>query len=140
MEVARNRESLSFSRAIREGRQRVSNARRPPGVHRTFSYVERGFYSKEIERILNYFLRCQVLFVTRLELLNSQRLTLDSICTFLGVPAFRRYPVPEIIHSYATKIPSSPSAEDVRYLRTLFEDDLEVAESLINRPIEQEYL
>src|SRR6476661_6425498 len=44
MEVSRGAENLSFSAAIKPaGRQRVSQSTN--GVHRVYSYVERGFYA-----------------------------------------------------------------------------------------------
>ena len=51
METSRGWETLPFSAAIRpKARERVRLA--PGGVHRVFSYVERGFYATQIERIL----------------------------------------------------------------------------------------
>lgn len=46
METARNRETLNFSEAIRQGRQRVHAQYRLNIGHQLFNYVERGFYTK----------------------------------------------------------------------------------------------
>ncbi|MGP3699493.1 hypothetical protein [Rhodobacter sp. NSM] len=54
MEVARGNESLSFSEAIREGRARVARN------GRVFTYVERGFYGAQLERLETCFPREQV--------------------------------------------------------------------------------
>lgn len=139
MEVARKRESLTFSCAIREGRSRVSAALESQGQHRVFSYVERSFYANQIRRLLKHFPRTQVLFLTRVELLYRQRSVLDSICLFLDVSAFEEYPSPQIIHSYETATIASPLPGDVQYLRDLFKDDLSITESLINQAVELEY-
>jgi hypothetical protein len=61
MEVGRGSDTLPFCEAIGwKARQRVRTA--PHGVHRVFSYVERGFYSTQIERLLGLFPRKQVIF------------------------------------------------------------------------------
>lgn len=139
MEVVRNRESLGFSQAIREGRTRVSAVAKPKGQHRVFSYVERGFYASQMERVLEYFPRDQILILTRMGVMHRQRETLDSICRFLEVPMFREYPPPRIVHSYAAETMAAPLPMDVQYLRRLFTDDLAITESLINVSIEPEY-
>lgn len=62
METKRRRETLSFQEAATEiGRIRVRET--PTGRHRVFSYVERGFYANQIERLLKYFPREQLFFV-----------------------------------------------------------------------------
>lgn len=54
METQRGVETMPFATAVSPtGRLRVSAD--PTGVHRTFSYVERGFYSYQIERALALF-------------------------------------------------------------------------------------
>lgn len=56
MEMARHRETLPFEIAIsKSGRQRVAEA--PGGVHRTHSYVERGFYAEQVVGVLSRFPR-----------------------------------------------------------------------------------
>ena len=51
MEWARKRETLPFDQAIREGRQRVRTSEK---ALRTFSYVERGFYGKQVRQLLTH--------------------------------------------------------------------------------------
>lgn len=83
METTRNDESLSFSQAIREGRERVRGA--DGGVHRVYSYVERGFYSAQVSRLLRWFPRSQVMFFRTDHLWQQPEATLTQICAFLGV-------------------------------------------------------
>ncbi len=66
------------------GRQRVADA--PGGVHRTYSYVERGFYAGQIERVLRSFPRDQVMFLRNDELWSDPLGTLSHIEAFLGLP------------------------------------------------------
>jgi len=84
MEKKRGKEKLSFGDAISPaGRQRVSSA--PGGVHRVYSYVERGFYAEQIERLLGLFPREQVYFFRADQLWNDPASTLAAIEKFLGV-------------------------------------------------------
>jgi hypothetical protein len=84
METMREDEALSFSAAIREGRARVRGA--AGGVHRAFSYVERGYYDEQIARLLALFPREQTYFVRTDELFTKPEQTFVAIERFLGVP------------------------------------------------------
>ena len=139
MEVSRHAESLDFSRAIRDGRARVVADQEIDGQHRVFSYVERGFYAPQIERLRAHFPSNRILFLTRQDLLRRRESTLDAVCRFLEVPGFERCPPQEMLFSHAETRVGPPSSDDVRYLRDLFRDDLEIAESSIGRRIELEY-
>ncbi|MCB1418008.1 MAG: sulfotransferase [Notoacmeibacter sp.] len=84
METTRGAETLSFEDAISEaGRDRVRHA--PGGVHRVFSYVERGFYGKQVTRMLALFPRSQLHFVKTDDLWCDAGTTLNGLCTFLGL-------------------------------------------------------
>lgn len=60
METSRGAETEPFSWCIREGRARLFESH-PWGHHREFSYVERGFYGEQVERLFRLFPREQVL-------------------------------------------------------------------------------
>lgn len=84
MEVARGRETLDFSKAISiRGRARVWLAR--GRVHRRYSYVEKGQYVRQVERLLRFYPREQVLFLTSDQLWHDEAQTLDRVCAFLGI-------------------------------------------------------
>ena len=139
METVRSWDTLDFSRAIREGRDRVVTQGQIEGQHRVFSYVERGFYAVQVERLFARFPRDRIFFLTRMDLLRRRESTLDSICKFLDIPKWRKYPPHEIVRSRASAGVDPPSVKDIRYLRELFREDLEITESLIGRTIELEY-
>jgi hypothetical protein len=84
METGRDADTLSFSAAVREGRARVREA--PGGVHRVFSYVERGYYDEQIARLLSLFAREQVHFLRPDDLFARPEPALAAIERFLGVP------------------------------------------------------
>lgn len=86
METARGVETHPFSWCIRQGRTRLMAAT-PWGHHREFSYVERGFYGEQVERLLALFPRDQVLFLTADALRSDPNQALAQVGQFLGTPA-----------------------------------------------------
>ena len=60
MEVHRKRENRTFWKAINE---ELENHAKSNKQHRTFSYLDRGFYSIQIAEILGYYNRKQVLII-----------------------------------------------------------------------------
>jgi len=97
METKRGWDSLPFRQAVGpEGRQRVRDA--PGGVHRMFSYVERGLYAGQIEHLLTLFPRYQVLFFRTDRLWLEPGHVLDEVQDFIEVErrltAQHRYVVP----------------------------------------------
>jgi len=122
MEAKRGLEPLPFSEAITSAaRRRVRNS--PNGVHRVFSYVERGFYSKQIEIALRLFPRSQVMFYRTDDLWSDPNFVLCQIQDFLGVGrklcVNRSYIVPEQAFE-----PEKMSTADRRSLDRLFADDI----------------
>ncbi len=99
MEQGRGAEALDFETAISlAGRRRVREA--PGGVHRVYSYVERGYYAAQIERLLSVFPREQIHFLRTDQHWQDTSGTLAAIERFLGVQpvisvtAKQRYIVP----------------------------------------------
>jgi len=121
MEFARGAETQPFAWCIREGRARVATA--PGGRHRVFSYVERGFYAEQLERLLTLFPSSQVLCLRAEDLMARPGEALDRIRAFLDLspgPA----PRPHLAHvgpEFDGEVGLTP--EDVRYLRDLYAAD-----------------
>ena len=84
METSRGVETRPFSWCIRQGRARLFESE-PWGVHREFSYVERGFYGEQIERLFSIFPPEQVLILTAEELRQDPSKRLATLNQFLGV-------------------------------------------------------
>jgi len=99
MEYSKRKEANGFSWCIREGRERVRTGDpAAPGHHRVFSYVERGFYGRQIARLLALFPRSQCLFLRSEDLLARPDDILADVCAFLDQPP----PVgitPRIVHA-----------------------------------------
>jgi hypothetical protein len=119
MEFARGAETQAFSWCIREGRQRLFEGE-PWGHHREFSYVERGFYGEQVERLFSLFPRDQVLILGAETLQSDPASVLGRIADFLGAPA------PPPVKSRRIHVGrefAGLTAEDVAYLRTLYARD-----------------
>ena len=122
METTRGRESVSFEEAIRAGRERVTAA--PKGVHRVYSYVERGFYAEQVARMLGLFSAEQILFLRTDALWSDPVLTLGRVYAFLDLPptdemAPQRYVVP-LVSERGAPLDRSEAA----YLADLYAADI----------------
>jgi hypothetical protein len=128
METHRGWDTLPFSAAIRPtGRLRVGSA--PGGVHRVFSYVERGFYAPQVERMLQLFPRTQLLFLRTDALWRDPEQTLRRVHSFLEVA-----PAPPGEHRYTVSVKSDahapPELDDAEYLSAIYADDILATASL----------
>lgn len=125
MEYAKGKETRPFAWCIREGRERLATADpTAPGHHRVYSYVERGFYGQQVERLFGLFPREQCLLLQSEELKSNPAGQLDRICTFLDLSSPREV-TPRTVHSAReAAYPSNLEIEDRRLLATLFEPEL----------------
>lgn len=120
METARGVETAPFGWCIRQGRQRLFDAE-PWGHHREFSYVERGFYAEQLERLYGLFPRDQVLVLRSEDLRDDPAPVLARVRRFIGAdPAAA--PEPQAIHVGAdTAVRLDP--EDAEFLRAVYARD-----------------
>ena len=121
METARGAETEPFAWCIRQGRQRLFKAK-PWGVHREFSYVERGFYGEQLERLYSFFPREQVLVLQAGELRADPGAVLDQVGRFLGGP--KRGPVSHRDVHVGQEIGGALAAADIEYLRSIYAEDM----------------
>lgn len=123
MEYARGKESEPFGWCIRDGRARMATGTPYPGFHRVYSYVERGFYGRQLARAFRLFPRDQVLILSSEELKRDPGATLEAICRFLGIPS---QPIQPRISRPAADIayPSTLTSEDVTFLQRLFAEEM----------------
>lgn len=124
MEILRNAETLSFSEAIRDGRKRMAEQAGRDGLHRVYSYVERGFYAEQLEKVFSMFARQQVLILKQTDLACRFGAVMDEICSFLDIGRFPTYPRREQVFSFAERLEDSFSEEDRSYLEAVFHDDM----------------
>lgn len=121
METARGVETRPFSWCIRQGRRRLFESE-PWGVHREFSYVERGFYGQQVERLLTLFPRDQVLLLRSEDLRKDATSALTMVSDFLDAPAARPTSAREVHVGKDLGVSLPP--EDVTFLRDVYHDDM----------------
>ena len=126
MEQQRGEDSASFLDAIRTETQRCRASL--PLQHRTFSYIERGFYSHQLRRLWRFFGREQVLVLNHEDLRNSPQTTLDRVHTHIGVEPMD-WAREELLHvgAYNSPMPSEAKA----LLRQVFWHEICQLESLL---------
>ena len=134
MASARGRDTMLFSDAIREGRSRVQSEAEVEGLLRRFSYVERGFYGRQLAYLLDHFPRRQIHCEISEEFFGGQAATLQRISSFLGIGPF---PALRPVHRNpgATFGVPTLSGDEVRYLSELFREDVAAVESFLGRSI-----
>jgi len=124
MESGRGAEAYPFAWCIREGRDRVAADPVTPGFHREYSYVERGFYGAQLERLLQHFPRSQTLLLASEDLASDPGAVLARVTDFLGVPPFPGKIEARRSHVGREMNPSDhPTAEDVALLRSIYASD-----------------
>jgi hypothetical protein len=122
MEYARGAETKAFAWCIREGRQRLFQAE-PWGVHREFSYVERGFYGEQMERLYGLFPREQVLVLKAEELRGEPGPVLGRVRAFLGLPEGPSPPPREVHVGREMDYGAAISDQDIAHLRAVYARD-----------------
>lgn len=123
MEYARGVETHPFAWCIRQGRRRLFDAE-PWGHHREFSYVERGFYGEQVERLYSLFPRNQVLILKSDDLRRDPTRVLGEVNRFLGAPPPPTAAAREVHVGREMDYGSELGAEDVAFLRDLYARDM----------------
>jgi len=121
METSRGVETHPFAWCIRQGRARLFEAE-PWGAHREFSYVERGFYGEQIERLFSIFPREQVLILQADELRRAPTGTLGRVNSFLGAPSAA--PVDHRDVHVGQDIGGQLNEDDDAFLREVYAEDM----------------
>jgi len=124
MEYARGAETRPFSWCIREGRARLLAAE-PWGFHREYSYVERGFYGEQVERLFRLFPREQVLILKSDALRADPTAVLTRVNRFLGLDAPAWIEAREVHVGREMDYGSELTSSDAAFLRGLYARDME---------------
>lgn len=132
MEYQRGREKLGFIAAIqREAKLRKN---RIIGQHRILSYVDRGYYSKQLQRLWKFFGRENVLVLRQEELMDCPQSLLERVYTFLGVSSI---PLTETIRRNSTVYSAALTNDAKRYLRDVFEPEIVSLEQILGWDLKQ---
>ena len=126
MQRFKNREPLDFLDALKEEPRRIAQ---PLTIEsRRFAYVDRGFYSGQLERVFKFFPREQVHFVKFEDFRDRKQETLDGVFEFLGVKPLRRIRDKDRnIVPYERTI----TAEEREYLSEVFSAEIAKLERLL---------
>lgn len=119
MESRRGEETLGFLEALQAEEERCRAAL--PQQHRVFSYVARGHYCAQLQRIWNVLTASQTLVLKHDDLLNNPRASLDQIHAHLGVD-HQAFSGDELIH--ALPYENSMSQEAKAWLHHHFEAEI----------------
>lgn len=87
MQRFKGREPLDFLDAVNQEKNRAREA--APLQCRRFSYVDRGFYAGQLERVFKFFSRERVQIIKFEQFQKRKDETLDGIFSFLGVKPLR---------------------------------------------------
>lgn len=125
MEYARGKETEPFAWCIRDGRARMADGTPYPGFHRVYSYIERGFYGRQLARALDLFPREQLLLLGSHTLKHDPTAAIGRICAFLGAsppsePLAHKTSRPAATIDY----PATLSDSDVTFLQRQFADEM----------------
>ena len=120
MQRFKDREPLDFMDAIKEEPHRIAT---PLSIEsRRFSYVDRGFYSVQLERVFKFFSREQVQVVKFEEFRDRKQETLDAIFDFLGVKRIR---IDRDKDRNVVPYERAMTAEERKYLAEVFAVEIE---------------
>jgi hypothetical protein len=127
MQRERGYETLDFLEAIKIEPQRQKEA--VPLQSRRFSYVGRGLYAQQMERVLQFFPRPQVKIVRFEELRGDVAAVMNSIFAFVGVN-----PLPRIRNKERNPIPYQReiASNERREVYALFAQDIANLEKLLD--------
>ena len=95
---------------------------------RKFSYVDRGFYAEQIERVFRYFPREQVHIIKFEDFRRNARNTLDAVCDFLSVEPLK---ILNNVETGSTPYARKMTGSERQYLFDLYRRDIERLEKLL---------
>jgi len=126
MQRDRHLESLDFLDAVQEEKNRARDAM--PFQLRKFSYVDRGFYAAQIERVFRYFPREQVKVIKFEHFRREARKTLDAVCNFIGIEPLQNL---NNVETGSTPYLRKMTRSEREYLVELYKSDIDRLEKLL---------
>ena len=126
MQRFKGREPLDFLEAVKEERKRAQES--APLQSRRFSYVARGFYGEQLERVFKFFPQEQVKVIKSEEFREKNSETLDSIFRFLGA---RSRAMPRNKDRNVVPYERAITPEERQYLSAMFVEDIAKLEQML---------
>jgi Sulfotransferase domain len=126
MQRDRGLENLDFLAAVQEEKNRAGETL--PFQLRKFSYIDRGFYGKQMERVFRYFPREQVHIIKFEDFRRNARKALDAVCDFLGVEPLKNL---SNVETGSTPYARNMTSSERQYLLDLYRNDIDRLENLL---------
>lgn len=126
MQRDRHLESLDFLAAVQEEKNRAREAM--PFQLRKFSYVDRGFYADQIERVFRYFPREQIEVIKFEHFRREACKTLDAVCNFIGIEPLQNL---NNVETGSTPYVRKMTRSERQYLVDLYKSDIDRLEKLL---------
>ena len=123
MERSRQAETLSFADAIRCEEERCREAL--PYQHRVFSYLDRGFYLEQLQRLWHCFPRSNILILPSEQLRRQPLATLHQVCDFLAINRLEAV-TPRELHCRPYEAAMAPGER--QRLRCLYREEIQALE------------
>lgn len=114
-------EALPFSSAIRQGRLRILDDGPASFAARRYSYVERGFYARQLKQLSEVFGWERIMVAKQDDLSQRPDDVLASVTDFLGVSRLPQ--LPQVRQNVSPGV-EMMSNEDRTYLNEIYRDDL----------------
>lgn len=127
MERSRGRDPLPFWEAITTEPARCRPA--APLQHRTFSYLDRGFYTTQLQHLWTRFPREQTLILRSEDLQRTPDEVLQRVCRFLEIQPFEVV-LPQ--EANATAYSSSMSRREWSFLAEVFQAEIHSLETILD--------
>lgn len=131
MERDRNREHRSFWDAICEENSILKSPKNKQD--RTFSYLDRGFYSSQIRNIYDYFEKDQLLILRNEILRHSPNHALSEVASFLSLPSFDNI---EHMEVHSRIYPVQLDKKELSFLKSFYEDEINSLEDILGWDLE----
>jgi Sulfotransferase domain len=126
MQRDRHLEDLDFLEAVAAENERAKAAR--PFQLRKYSYLDRGFYADQIERVFCFFPREQVEVIKFEDYRRDPRATLNATCAFLGIEPLRNI---DNCENNSTPYARKMTRAERQTLVELYRDQIERLEKLL---------
>ena len=131
MERDRNREHRSFWDAISEENSKLKSSKHRQD--RTFSYLDRGFYSSQIRNIYDYFEKDQFLILRNEILRHSPNDVLAEVASFLSISPFDKIEHREV---HSRVYPVKLGEDELSFLQSFYEDEIDLLENILGWDLE----
>jgi len=131
MERDRNREHRSFWDAISEENSKLKSSKHRQD--RTFSYLDRGFYSSQIQNIYDYFEKDQFLILRNELLRYSPNDVLAEVASFLSISPFDKIEHKEV---HSRVYPVKLDEDELSFLQSFYEDEINLLENILGWDLE----